>query len=84
LDGKLRPATATDVPAAPREGDAEIVGVAADIETNGMLNAAATKIMTAVAARSRHGVRFGGAGLTSATQRVPSQKDIGGSIRRPG
>jgi hypothetical protein len=83
--GKLRPTTATDVPAAPREGEAVRVGVVADVDVDGMVYAAATRIMTPVAARSRHGVRFDArAGVTSGTQRVPSQNDMGGSIRRPG
>ena len=83
--GKLRPIRTTGVPGAPLEGDADIVGVVADVEPVGMVNAAATRTMTPVAARSAQVARFAdGVGVTSGAHRVPSQKDIWGSIRRPG
>ena len=69
--------TKTDVPDTPLAGDVDIDAAVALVDANGSARAARTRNIVAVAARSRQGVRLGDArGLTSATQRVPSQKDM--------
>jgi hypothetical protein len=77
LFGKLRPAIATKLPAAPLEGDVEIAGDPASVVANGSAIASRTTTIVVVAAQSRQGVRLGGgAASTPRTQPVPSQKDM--------
>jgi hypothetical protein len=77
LTGKWMPTIATSVPAAPLEGDVEMVGVPALVTANGSVIARRTRTIAVVAAQSRQGVRFDARGApASSTQRVPSQKDM--------